>query len=119
MLKTILLSSSCCNNAENKWANCHDNGRCWSSPSSNGDDGDAAAVATQHLSSLLKAPPPPPAAMVEAAVFTMTLLRRKKRQKEKERGKKKVPKFKFIWKRPHSQTGALVVGAGSQGPIFC
>jgi hypothetical protein len=49
----------------------------------------------------------------------MTLLRRKKRQKEKERGKKKVPKFKFIWKRPHSQTGALVVGAGSQGPIFC
>jgi hypothetical protein len=34
--------------------------------------------------------------MVEAAVFTMTLLRRKKRQKEKERGKKKVPKFKFI-----------------------
>jgi hypothetical protein len=67
-----------------------------SSPSSNGDDGDAA-VAAQHLSSLLKAPPP--ATMVEAGrcFYTDAVAKEEKtKRKKKERSKNKVPKFKFI-----------------------
>jgi hypothetical protein len=89
MLKTILLSSSCCNNAENKWSNCHDNGWCWSSPSSNGDDGDAAAVATEHLSLFTQSSSSSSGGDGGGGCFYNDAVAKEEKTKRKKRGEKK------------------------------